>query len=160
MEPSGTCTPVRVPLTLLVKRAGDVSARTRLHNNPPSKVNPFAMYYCHLRTSWEEARSQLCLLFFMLSAVLSVSVKRVRLIQGKVAGLPPSPVPALISLLVVLVHSQPLFFQPSFLRDTKNRTVWKFWQTSDNEQGLNKELITECCNNLGKMSEKLKNRSL
>lgn len=41
----------------------------------------------------------------MLSAVLSVSVKRVRLIQGKVAGLPPSPVPALISLVVVLVHS-------------------------------------------------------
>lgn len=61
--------------------------------------------YQHLgRGTW----SQFCLLFFTLSAVLSVSVKRVKLIHRKVAELaPPLPTPLFSHIsLVVLVRSQ------------------------------------------------------
>ena len=64
----------------------------------PSKVHPCAIYYSHLSASWEEAWSQLCLLFCMLSAVLSVSVKCVGLIEEEEeAGVGISP-PTLILL--------------------------------------------------------------
>lgn len=84
-EQSGTCTHPDTPHQMI-----SVPVRTPQvyfsNVQKPSKVNPCAMHYWHLPPSWEEAQSQLRFLFFTLSAVLSVSVRRVKLKQKKVAG--------------------------------------------------------------------------
>ena len=78
---SGTGPPT---LTLLVSLQS--SQVRRCNVSEPSRVNPCVIYYCHLPAPQEEAWSQLRLLFFSLRAVLSVSVKRVKLIQESVGS--------------------------------------------------------------------------
>lgn len=97
-QESGTGPPTWVLLILLIFLQS--SQVRRCNMSEPSRVTPCVIYYSHLPAPREEAWSQLHLLFFTLSAVLSVYVKRIKLIQEKkVSSLGFSSPDALISPL-------------------------------------------------------------
>lgn len=131
---SGTGPPTRVLLILLISL--QPSQVRHCNMSEPSRVNPCVIYYCHLPAPREEAWSQLHLLFFTLRAVLSVSVKRVKLIQEKkVSGLAFSSADVLISPLYA--RRCWTFAQKEWMR--------KFWHTNANdgggEQGANHHVL-------------------
>lgn len=104
---SGTGPPTRLLLILLISLQS--SQVQRCNMTELSSVNPCVIYYCHLPAPREEVWSQLHLLFFTLRAVLSVSVKRVKLIQEKKSAGPGIFLSWCSHTAVVdLVHSQVL----------------------------------------------------
>ena len=125
---------------------------TILPNMPkPSKVHPCAIYYCHLSASWERGLKSIMSFVLYVECCIKClrQVCRIDRRRRRRSGgwhFPPHSC-SLISA-VVRVRSQAWETHTQKERDD----IWKFRQTSDNEWGQNKALITECCSICRKMS--------